>query len=82
MERNPNKRLGAKGGQEIRKHPFFEGIDFAKMVRLEVEPPFKPELSDDFDVRFFDEVFTDEPVNLTPSDSTEDLEEGCIVTAD
>ncbi|KAJ3415790.1 RAC-gamma serine/threonine-protein kinase [Chytridiales sp. JEL 0842] len=75
MERNPNKRLGSKGGQEIRAHPFFEGLDFGKMVRLEVEPPFKPELSDDFDVRFFDEMFTDEPVNLTPSDSTEDFED-------
>lgn len=36
------KRLGAKGVQEIKDHPFFEGIDWSNIKNS--EPPFPPDM--------------------------------------
>ncbi|KAK1241349.1 hypothetical protein MKX08_001323 [Trichoderma sp. CBMAI-0020] len=52
LEREPDHRLGAKGGaSEIKKHPFFAGIDWSKLLRRDYEPPFKP----DFTFRYFEQ---------------------------
>ncbi|KAI8850999.1 kinase-like domain-containing protein [Chytridium lagenaria] len=58
--REPAKRLGpgkrvTGEGSELRDHPFF-------LVEETTGPPFVPEVDDDLDVRFFDEMFTDMPV--------------------
>ncbi|OHT15013.1 hypothetical protein TRFO_14503 [Tritrichomonas foetus] len=45
---NPEKRLGAKGIHKIINHSWFEGIDLKT-----VEPPFKPELSNEIDTEYF-----------------------------
>ena len=42
LERNPTKRFGANGAQEIRKHPFFASVDFEKLYRKQIAPPFRP----------------------------------------
>ncbi|KAL7913888.1 hypothetical protein GGI35DRAFT_438881 [Trichoderma velutinum] len=43
LERNPEKRLGAKrGASEIKEHPFFDCIDWNKLERREYHPDFKP----------------------------------------
>jgi len=44
MERNPRKRLGSQGVGEVRMHSFFDGVDWTKLGKLEIEPPFKPKL--------------------------------------
>ena len=36
---------GAAGVEEIKAHAFFAGIDFDKLLRKELEPPFKPAAS-------------------------------------
>lgn len=42
-----NERLGFEGGFEfIKKHYFFKGIDFDKLEKMEIEPPFKPRIDD------------------------------------
>ncbi|KAI9203541.1 molecular mechanism For the regulation of protein kinase B Akt By hydrophobic motif phosphorylation [Polychytrium aggregatum] len=75
LQRNPSLRLGASAadGLEIRSHPFFSSIDFTKLFNKEILPPFRPELDNDLDVRFFDEMFTEEPTVLTPTESAADL---------
>ncbi|KAJ3039185.1 RAC-gamma serine/threonine-protein kinase [Rhizophlyctis rosea] len=76
LNRNPMRRLGCgeKKGKEVLGHGFYSSVDFGRLYRKEIEPPFKPELTDDFDVSFFDELFTtEEPVLLTPTESNEDL---------
>jgi serum/glucocorticoid-regulated kinase 2 len=42
LNRNPKQRLGANGVSEIKAHPFFDCIDWAKLLRREYEPTFKP----------------------------------------
>lgn len=46
LEKDPTRRIGslAKGGREIKMHPWFEGLDLQKVRRQEVEPPFVPTL--------------------------------------
>jgi len=62
---DPKKRLG--GGKEdasaIKAHPFFKGVEWDKYWNREVEPPFVPDLEDELDLKYFDKMFTDEPVN-------------------
>ena len=59
--KDQNERLGAKGGfNEIKKHDFFKGFDFDKLLKKEIEAPFKPVLKDSLDVSNFDQDFTSE----------------------
>jgi len=47
---------------EIKKQPFFEGIDWEKLKKKEIEAPFKPKLSGNKDLRYFDKMFLDTPI--------------------
>ena len=49
----------------IKKHPFFREIDWEKMERLEVEPPFKPMVTDGEDVTNFDKMYTEEIIKAS-----------------
>ena len=61
LSRDPLKRLGVNGAEEIRKHPFsHKHIDFAKLLAKKIQPPFKPKVASAVDVSNFDEVFTSE----------------------
>ena len=62
---NPKKRLGYgdEGATKIKHHDFFKGVDWNKQWNKEVEPPFLPEFDNEEDLRYFDKMFTDEPVN-------------------
>lgn len=42
LNRSPQQRLGANGSAEIKSHPFFEGIDWRKLLERKYEPEFKP----------------------------------------
>ncbi|UKZ78996.1 hypothetical protein TrVFT333_006747 [Trichoderma virens FT-333] len=45
--RSPEQRLGAhEGASEIKAHPFFEGIDWHKLIRRKYQPAFKPTFYD------------------------------------
>ena len=70
MVKNQKERFGAKEGfEEIKKHPFFKGVDFKALEEKKIEAPFKPILEDSFDVQNFDEEFTSE--DLVSSEITE-----------
>jgi len=43
LEKIPERRLGHNGADEIKKHPFFDSIDWNELTRT--EPPFKPQLT-------------------------------------
>ncbi|KAJ3056881.1 Serine/threonine kinase [Rhizophlyctis rosea] len=71
LTKDPAKRLGGgkSDADEIKKHPFFKGIDWDKLLRLEVTPPYYPTVSGPTDVSNFDEEFTKELPVLTPCHS-------------
>jgi len=71
LEKNPAKRLGVSDSfqGEIRHQPFFKPIDFVKLEKKQILPPYKPKLKNPMDVSYFDTAFTDEPVKLTPVES-------------
>lgn len=85
MEKNPKKRLTMS---EIKKHPFFSGIDWKKLERKEYEPLFVPNVmvcdmachhhfQNERDISQFDPTFTRE----VPFDSVRS-NDGCLTSAD
>ena len=40
LDVNPATRLGANGVEEIKNHPFFAAVDWNKMFKKEIAPPF------------------------------------------
>ena len=52
-------RLGINGVEEIKKHPFFKGIDWNNIRRMKA--PFIPELKNDYDTHYFDTFQEQEP---------------------
>uniref|UniRef100_A0A3Q1BHN0 non-specific serine/threonine protein kinase n=1 Tax=Amphiprion ocellaris TaxID=80972 RepID=A0A3Q1BHN0_AMPOC len=67
FKRNPTNRLGAgpDGVEEIKRHHFFSTIDWNKLYRREIHPPFKPAAGRPDDTFYFDPEFTAK----TPRDS-------------
>ncbi|XP_008944944.1 PREDICTED: ribosomal protein S6 kinase alpha-3, partial [Merops nubicus] len=67
FKRNPANRLGAgpDGVEEIKRHAFFSKIDWNKLYRREIHPPFKPATGRPEDTFYFDPEFTAK----TPKDS-------------
>ncbi|XP_015983598.2 ribosomal protein S6 kinase alpha-2 isoform X2 [Rousettus aegyptiacus] len=67
FKRNPCNRLGAgsDGVEEIKRHPFFATVDWNKLYRKEIKPPFKPAVGRPEDTFHFDPEFT----ARTPTDS-------------
>lgn len=42
MDKNPDTRLGANGADEIKAHPFFEGIKWDQVLLKKMKPPIIP----------------------------------------
>uniref|UniRef100_A0AAZ3PN76 Ribosomal protein S6 kinase n=1 Tax=Oncorhynchus tshawytscha TaxID=74940 RepID=A0AAZ3PN76_ONCTS len=60
FKRNPTNRLGAgpDGVEEIKRHHFYCTIDWNKLFRRELHPPFKPATGRPDDTFYFDPEFT------------------------
>ncbi|KAF2452773.1 kinase-like domain-containing protein [Lineolata rhizophorae] len=65
LDRDAERRLGAKGAAEIKAHYFFHSIDWRKLLERKYEPSFKPSVVDQRDTANFDREFTSE----APTDS-------------
>ena len=65
LQRNPEKRLGANGGEEVREHRFFKEIDWVALVNGDLVPPFDPcrQHNGDTDTDNFEKEFTQMPIN-------------------
>nr|XP_061824830.1 protein kinase C eta type-like isoform X1 [Nerophis lumbriciformis] len=73
LTKDPKQRLGcvaSEGGEHaVMVHAFFENIDWERLNRREIEPPFKPKIKAPQDVNNFDPDFTKETPKLTPIDN-------------
>lgn len=70
FDRDPISRLGmpACSAGPIRVQPFFKTINWERLEKRELEPPFKPKIKSANDVSYFDTDFTMEKACLTPPD--------------
>jgi len=60
LKKNADERLGFRGSEEIKKHKWFENIDWKLLSEKKVNPPFKPKVTGEYDVDNFDTEFTRE----------------------
>ncbi|XP_053956876.1 chromosomal serine/threonine-protein kinase JIL-1 [Anastrepha ludens] len=69
LHKDPKKRLGgnSKNAAEIKKHPFFKGIDWDELKSKRRKAPFKPKLDSEDDTQNFSEEFTKQPVIDSPA---------------
>ncbi|KAJ0121234.1 hypothetical protein J7T55_008397 [Diaporthe amygdali] len=59
LNRNAKHRLGANDdAEELKRHPFFNDVDWEALSKKVITPPFKPSLKSDTDVSYFDPEFT------------------------
>ena len=50
--------IGVEGIEGIKKHAFFSTIDWEKLMKRQLNPPFKPAVSRVDDAFYFDQEFT------------------------
>jgi RAC serine/threonine-protein kinase len=69
LERDIKKRLADP--EQIKKHPYFSSIDWEKLYRKEITPPFIPPVKDEEDTSQIDPTFTRQKAALSVSDGDE-----------
>lgn len=72
LVKDSQQRLGSGINDElkIKNHPFFRRIDWIKILNKEIQPPYKPQITDDRLVENFDINFTKSQLTMTPSDKS------------
>merc|ERR1719383_1678890 len=71
LHRDPNARLGMPmcgAAGNIRRHAFFEDIDWDALEALQMAPPFVPDVKDVEDVGNFSEEHTEQRAELSAVD--------------
>ena len=65
LEKNPKNRLCANDNDanEVMKHRWFEQIDWDALYNKKLNPPYKPDPSED-GLNYFDEEFTSEDIKV------------------
>ncbi|RHZ65053.1 hypothetical protein Glove_319g64 [Diversispora epigaea] len=71
LTRDPESRLGSgkNDAEDIKRQPFFKGVNWEDMFYKKVPPPFYPLISSPTDTSNFDDEFTKELPVLTPVNS-------------
>lgn len=74
LAKDPAKRLGhgPSGSDDIKRHPFFKEINWAKLERREIPAPFDPSVSGVESVENFDKIWTDLPPQDSPGGTPRD----------
>lgn len=55
---------GPTGAEEVKKHPFFADVQWDKLLKKQVVPPFKPDVRSEMDSSNFDPTFTGQEPRL------------------
>jgi len=63
--KDPDRRLGSNGTDEIKNHQFFDTVNWKYMDKKLIKSPFKPRLRSDNEPVYIDDEFK----NMSPTDS-------------
>ena len=73
LSKDPIKRLGQRGGEEIMEHPWFNDINWELLEAKKIMPPYIPRINDPLDPSYFSDDFTlcaiEESPHASPSPS-------------
>jgi len=78
LHKEPQRRLGGgdRDALEVMEHEFFASIDFERLKRCEITPPYVPRISGRDDTNGFDRHFTEIPINSYQPESYPNRDEG------
>lgn len=75
LDKDPERRIGAGGVEEIKEHEFFHSINWDDLYAKKVKPPYNPSVKSEKDVKHISSKFLDEDiVSYTMDDN--DLKKG------
>uniref|UniRef100_A0A6B2L8U3 Protein kinase domain-containing protein n=1 Tax=Arcella intermedia TaxID=1963864 RepID=A0A6B2L8U3_9EUKA len=74
LDRNPDTRL--TDPDKIKAHPWFSGINWDQLLRKEVEPPFKPQLTSSHSIEMFDQDFIQKSIESEIGVTDQTIEDG------
>ena len=64
LDKKAYRRLGAghsqTGAMQVKCHPWFAGLDWKKMLSMEIKPPYKPTIANNEDVSNFSDDYPDD----------------------
>ncbi|KAJ3327790.1 Serine/threonine kinase [Blyttiomyces sp. JEL0837] len=71
LKKDPTRRLGGgrSDAEEVKRHPYFSGVDWDAVMQKRVQPTWKPTITSATDVSNFDSEFTSQKPVLTPINS-------------
>jgi ribosomal protein S6 kinase alpha-5 len=72
LEKDASIRLGAKGVNEIKDHPFFQGINWEMVEQRKMPPAIKPVVQNKMDLNNFAPEFTNQVPLFSPVSSPPD----------
>ncbi|XP_061600095.1 ribosomal protein S6 kinase alpha-5 isoform X2 [Cololabis saira] len=69
LVKDPKKRLGSgpSGAENVKKHPFYQKINWEDLAAKKVPAPFKPVIRDELDVSNFADEFTEMDPTYSPA---------------
>ena len=71
LEKDPSKRLGSlRDAEEIKEHPFFDDVDWDRMMKKRMPTPYKPLLDSKDDTKHFDPENFKIPIESPPQGSS------------
>ena len=68
LNKDPSKRLGANGVEEIMEHPFLESLDWDKLYNKNVRPPYIPKVKTEDSTKYIAENWLEEPLESMMDD--------------
>lgn len=72
LRRNPERRL--QDVEEMKTYEWFKPISWDKLLRKELEPPYKPAVKGASDTSMIDPTFLEEEIELDESESGQDVQ--------
>ncbi|XP_055879568.1 ribosomal protein S6 kinase alpha-5-like isoform X3 [Biomphalaria glabrata] len=58
LTKDPSKRLGSKSAEDVKRHPFFNSLNWEDLAQKKVPAPFVPNIRHEMDLSNFSEEFT------------------------